>query len=438
MSQCVFRHPNPIQDLVSLTAFNVTACLPSYRNQFQFCLSFASETLQPEGLFSNISIWNMLSTCSLRIAIGIRIYINPKTGILGVKKGTTNKKLPPPPRLQMRFPNLHLSSVHIPEVHLPSVYYSNVHLSDFRNIQLPTVRFLDLHTPVVQLSTTGEMTGIQTNDLPFMAPLLLSVLIHVILILWVAITSILSAWTKHRVGLAEAAYPIVEEPTPSFAPKYTLSYSQGRPTSPPSPKSVAPPTRMDQDMRTLIDSSAEPKPFYTPPKRQVEFSPVPFKRSLSLGSKAIDLAGCFEKPLNSPPCQRSNSYGGNVSSPTSTATSSPLYCSTGSRGCRMEEIPFLVLNDAPGLESEQYSTYGIFEDEGPNSPTDFFFHDRKGVVVNSRGSFSSEGGQDSERVNGLKALCLLAVVRCAVVAPLVWYEMQQGQISVSPSFGTWE
>jgi hypothetical protein len=330
----------------------------------------------------------------------------------------------------MRFPDLHLPSVNVPLVHLSSIphpHLPNLHLSDLRDVHMPTLRLMNLHMPGV--STTDATTQFQPGDMTFIAPILLSVLIHVIVILWGVITTILSAWTSHRVGLAATAYPFEDETSPCFSPKYTISYSPRRNVHQ-SPPLQSPRTNEDFG---VFASMQETKPYFSPQRRCNDLLPVPFKRSLSMDSKPVDLGVCFEKPLGSPKWQRSYSYPPEVDSATSSTTSSPIYFSTSHRAGRAEEVPFLSLNDNPGFEYGRYGGYGGVEEEAPNSPTGSLLEERTSslLTVNSRGSITSPGGQNSEKTNGRKTVCLLAILRCAVVAPLVWYETQQETLSVS-------
>jgi hypothetical protein len=259
--------------------------------------------------------------------------------------------------------------------------------------------------------------------MPYVAPILLSALVHTIVAFWAIITSILSAWKNHRVGLAEAACPSFDDVPPAPHPR---SSRLSIPSSPVSPRTSS---------FEAFSFSHETKPSFTPPMRQVcELKQVPFKRSLSLGSSPVDLGIFFEKGSNP---QRTQSYAHEpLSRPTSTVFSgSPLYFSTRNgttQEARLEPIPFLCLNDAPG------SPYSDYEESAPNSPTGSLKEDRKGGVqaIHSRYSFATANElARSEKTQGRQALCFLNLARCLMAGPLIWCELNTEVVTVSGGKG---
>lgn len=250
-------------------------------------------------------------------------------------------------------------------------------------------------------------------DMPYIAPLLLSVLVHVIVSLWAIVTSILSAWKRHRVELASATYPAYDEPPPVVQPRrssrpYTdhKSYS-----SPPSPKSIHKFSALGSD----TDSDCgEPLYFKTstyPMLKQTR--PIPFKRTLSAHSP-IELGLVFEKsPSDSfPP------------SPSMSARSDSLPPSPGMPA-------FLSLNEG--------SEYG--DDDEVNSVTGSLKEDPKLGLRNVHARYTIASAAEiaqAERSQGRRILCFLSVLRACVAAPLVWFELSSEGVTVSGKHGLFQ
>lgn len=222
--------------------------------------------------------------------------------------------------------------------------------------------------------------------MPFIAPLLLSILTHVVFALSTVLVTILSMWTQRRVRMAASSVTAFQAPV--FKPR-SISFRKRRP---------APIVFGD-----------------------VKFG-APLQRSQSVGSAPV--MKC-DTPT-SPKCQP-------YRIPSSPLVTSPVISATEKADFAL--LPAFSLGDrksaywmhsssAPSSPSKE--DYFNFE---PNSPTGSLLD---GSTCNAPAWASGESIFDSERRSaGRKIIVVLCLFRLCVTFPLIWLEAKLGHFSVS-------
>ncbi|KAJ9104264.1 hypothetical protein QFC19_004081 [Naganishia cerealis] len=227
--------------------------------------------------------------------------------------------------------------------------------------------------------------------MPFIAPLLLSILTHVVFALSTALVTIMSMWTQRRVSMATSYSSAFEEETPFVKP------------------------------RSMSSRKRRPAPIVF---TDVNFG-VPLQRSMSVGSTPLSKPEC-------PPSPRSRPY----RIPSSPLVTSPVITATEKGD--LELLPPISLSEKRGggwMESASAPTsprLSIGEDYfslEPNSPTGSLLDGSSCNVPFWAASTSSLEGE--RRSAGRKIIVALCFLRIWVTLPLIWLEGNLGHFSVS-------
>ena len=222
--------------------------------------------------------------------------------------------------------------------------------------------------------------------MPFIAPLLLSILTHVVFVLATVLVTILSMWTQRRVRMAASSITAFEAPV--FKPR-SISFRKRRPS---------------------------PIIF-----RDINFG-EPLQRSQSVGSVPVSKIDC-------PPSPKCRPY----RIPSSPLVTSPVISATEKADFALlpafslgEKKSAYWMNSTSVPSSPSKEDYFTFE---PNSPTGSLLD---GSTSNVPAWASGQSIFDSERRSaGRKIIVTLCLFRLCVALPLIWLEANLGHFFVS-------
>ncbi|KAJ9094441.1 hypothetical protein QFC21_005980 [Naganishia friedmannii] len=232
--------------------------------------------------------------------------------------------------------------------------------------------------------------------MPFIAPVLLSILTHVVFGLSTALVTIMSMWTQRRVGLASSFTSAFEEETPSFVKPRSTSFRKRRP---------APIVFQDFNFG------------------------VPLQRSLSVGSSPLVKHECPPSPKCRPYRIPSSPL---VTSPVITATEKgdlellpPISLGEKRSNVWMDSSASVPTSPAASV-CEDYFSYE------PNSPTGSLLD---GSCSNVPFWADSQSPLEGERRSaGRKIIIALCFLRIWVTLPLIWLEGNLGHFSMPRLF----
>lgn len=225
--------------------------------------------------------------------------------------------------------------------------------------------------------------------MPFIAPLLLSILTHVVFVLSTALVTIMSMWTQRRVSMATSFASAFSDVPPLFKPR-AMSFRKRRP---------------------------DPISF-----NDFNFS-APLQRSHSVGSSPVPKAEAPSSP-------RSRVY----RIPSSPLATSPVI--TAAEQADLDLMPAFSLSEKKGAfwmntttsapSSPIKEDYFSFE---PNSPTGSLLDGvTSDVPAWAKGQCSFDG---ERRSTGRKIIIALCVLRLCATFPLIWLEANLGHFAVS-------
>lgn len=225
--------------------------------------------------------------------------------------------------------------------------------------------------------------------MPFIAPVLLSILTHVVFGLSTALVTIMSMWTQRRVRMATSFASAFSDVPPLFKPR-AMSFRKRRP---------------------------DPIVF-----NDFNFS-APLQRSLSVGSSPVAKVECPASPRNRV-----------YRIPSSPLATSPVITATEKHD--LDLLPAFSLNEKRGAfwmnttssapTSPCKEDYFNFE---PNSPTGSLLDGiTSDVPAWAAGQSSFDGDR---RSTGRKIIVALCFLRLLATFPLIWLEANLGHFSVS-------